>query len=180
MINLFVKLQKEGLLKENSSILDLGCGNGRISEPFFKFGCEATLVDKDNKILQETENNFKKIKESGFKSFNTSIENFKFSESYDGIIMSNVLPFQKNKENISRIIQTAFEKLNKRGFLHFTLFGIKDQWVKEYPNMSFYDKDEALSIVKEEPYYLSEDFGKGSTMKGDIKIWHIFSLLYIK
>lgn len=180
MINLFVKLQKEGLLKQDGSILDLGCGNGRLSEPFFKSDYKVTLVDKDSKMLREAEDNFKKIKESGFQSLNTSIEDFEFNEVYDGIIMSNVLPFQKNKENISRIVQTAFDKLNKGGFLYFTLFGVKDQWVKEYPNMIFYEKEEALGIIKREPYYLSEDFGKGSTMKGDIKTWHIFCLLYIK
>ena len=182
MINLFAKLEKEKLLKEKGSLLvDLGCGNGKVSEPFFKAGYEVTLVDKDPKVLQETENNFRKIKEAGFQVINTPIEGFEFNQSYDGIILSNVLPFQKSKENIAKIINDSWNKLNHGGFLFFTLFGVNDQWAKEYAEtMTFYEKGEALSILKDSPHYVSEDYGQGSTMKGDIKLWHIFSVLYIK
>lgn len=162
-------------------MLDLGCGNGKLSEPFFQSGYKVTLVDKDIDALQEAENNLKKIRENELEALNVSIEDFKFDKSYDGIIISNALPFQKSKESIIRIVQTAWEKVNKGGFFYLTLFGVNDEWAKEHvTTMTFHTKDEALSILKESPYYLSEDFGQGSTMKGGMKTWHIFSLLYIK
>jgi SAM-dependent methyltransferase len=181
MINLFKKLQRENLLKKDGKLLDLGCGDGKISASFFEFGYEPTLVDKDGKMLLKAEDNLTKIKDGEFQVLNLDIKDFKFDKFYDGIIASNVLPFQKDKDSVSKIVNEAFEKLNKGGFLFFTLFGTKDQWAKEHPDtMSFYEKDEVLGILKAEPYYVSEDYGMGSTMKGEIKTWHIFCLLYIK
>jgi SAM-dependent methyltransferase len=181
MIPLFNKLQSENLLKQKGILLDLGCGNGRVSEPFFQYGYETILVDKNAGILSEAEDRFKKIKKAGFRIVNIYIENFDFNENYDGIIMSNVLPFQKSKENVEKIVQKAFDKLNKGGFLFFTLFGTRDGWVQEHKDrMIFCEKAEAIGIIKAEPYFISEDYGQGLTMKGDIKTWHIFNLLYIK
>jgi len=159
--------------------LDLGCGNGQFSESFFRYGYEVTLVDK-NEVLSEAENNFKQIKDSGFKTVKVSIEDFVFEDSYDGIIMSNVLPFVKDKSDIQRIVRRAFEKLNDGSFLFFTVFGLQDEWNGKYPNMTFCSKEEASDILEKSPYFLSEDYGRGSTMKGDIKTWHIFHLLYVR
>lgn len=181
MIPVFKHLKKVGLLKSQRKLIDLGCGDGKISEPFFQYGYEVTLVDRDRTALSEAENNFKKIKEDGFKTFNVSIEDFSLDKSYDGIILSNVLPFQKNKETIEKIIKTAYDSLNKKGFLYFTLFGINDQWATErVDTMSFYNKEQALNLIKEPPYFISEDYGTGSTKRGEVKTWHIFYLLYIK
>jgi 16S rRNA G1207 methylase RsmC len=181
MFHLFNKLEREKLLKPQGALLDLGSGNGKMSEPFFNFGYQVTLVDKNKEILQKAEENFKKIKESGFRILNSNVEDFEFQERYDGIILSNVLPFQKNKESIETIIGNAWDKLNEGGFLYLTLFGTKDQWASEHADtMTFYEKEEAWNILKVSPYFSSESYGKGSTMKGDIKTWHIFDLLYIK
>ncbi len=181
MIALFRKLQQEKLLKENGTLLDLGCGNGKISEPFFQFGYDVTLVDKDMEILKEAEKNLSVIKKGGLRAINLQIEEFKFEGNYDGIILSNTLPFQSNMENIEKIVTSAFKSLNSNGFLFFTLFGEKDQWnLAKKEGMTFCEKDAAISILKEEPYYQSEDYGQGTTMKGNLKTWHIFSFLYIK
>lgn len=181
MINLFAKLEREKLLKSNGTLLDLGAGNGKFSEIFFKAGYESILVDKDKEILEVAENNFKNIKSSGFKIFNSTIEDFELTETYDGIIASNALPFISSKESIAAIICNAWEHVAPGGFLYFTLFGPQDQWASERSaSMSFHTKDEALAILPDQPYYISEDYGRGSTMKGGMKTWHIFTLLYIK
>lgn len=181
MIPIFKKLEKEGKLKQAGRLLDLGSGNGKVSLPFFEYGYDVTLVDKDKKVLAVAENDFSKVRESGFKTENIEIEKFDFQDSYDGIIISNVLPFQKNKENVEKVLKQAFAALNEGGFLYFTIFGLRDQWATEHAGtMTFLAKDEALNILEAIPYFTSEDYGQGSTMKGDIKTWHIFHLLYIK
>lgn len=181
VINLFSKLKKENLLKQKGNLLDLGCGNGIVSEPFLKYGYRVTLVDKDVSILSEAENNLKKIKQKGFKIINSPIEQFNFSQTYDGIVISNVLPFQKDKAEIARIVMTAWEKVNNGGFFFFTLFGTEDQWAEERTDsMSFHNKEEVFTLIEKVPYFVSEDYGQGITMKGDIKIWHVFYLLYVK
>ena len=181
MIPIFKKLQKEKLLKENGLILDLGCGDGNLSLPFFQIGYNATLVDVDNSSLSKARDNFEKIRNDGLQIINLPIEQFKFTEQYDGIIISNVLSFIFNKSEVSRILNLTFNSLKDGGFLFFTLFGSKDQWSKERSeSMSFYNKEESLKMIERIPYFLSEDFGQGNTIKGDIKTWHIFHFLYIK
>lgn len=182
MISLFAKLQKEKLLKENGSLLDLGSGDGRLAEPFLRFGYNTFLVDNDEAILLKAESNLKQVGVGNYEFLNTPIEEFNFNRNFDGIIISNVLPFQKNKENVVRIVRMAFEHLNKGCFLFFTLFGTQDDWAIDYKDtMSFYTKEESLSILNEyKPYFISEDYGQGSTMKGDMKTWHVFHILYIK
>lgn len=181
MISWFNKLKQEKLLKSEGTLLDLGCGNGRMSEAFFQHGYDVTLVDFSTEALAQAEKNFKTIKSDGFEIVNSPIEKFQFDKSYDGVLLLNVLPFQKEKSEIERIVNTAFEKLAPGGFLAFSLFGTKDQWATESrEGMSFYTKEEALGILKQGPYFVSEDYGQGMTMKGDIKTWHVFHFLYLK
>ncbi|MBU6370666.1 MAG: class I SAM-dependent methyltransferase [Patescibacteria group bacterium] len=181
MIPIFIKLQSEKLLKPAGSILDLGSGAGKLSEPFLKAGYHATLVDTDAGALAKAKENFRTYHANSFALLHEPIEKFAFHDPYDGILAVNVLSFQKDKMEISRIVQDAFSHVKTGGFFYFTLFGTKDDWANSHADrMSFYEKDEALSILDQKPYFLSEDYGTGSTMKGDLKTWHVFHLLYVK
>jgi len=178
MITLFKKLQSEDLLKKQGMLLDLGSGDGSVAKAFLEFGYNLTLLDKNPELLELAKKN---LGDSEIKTVNENIENFKFENKYDGIIISNVLPFVTNKEKIEEIVRNAFDNLNKGGFLFFTLFGDKDEWKDQRKDtMSFYTKEEAGRILKEIPYFQSEDYGKGKTMKGDMKTWHILYFLYLK
>lgn len=180
MIPLYKKLHQENLIKPNGAILDLGSGDGSLSLPFFKNGSSITLVDINKDALVEAQNKFQEIKSDGLETINSPIENFQYSKNYDGIIISNVLPFITNTEQITKVTSEAFTHLNQSGFLYFTLFGEKDQWKMERDNMSFHSKDEVFKILDQKPYFVSEDFGKGATKSGAIKTWHVYSFLYIK
>jgi SAM-dependent methyltransferase len=181
MINVFKKLEIEGLLAPAGNLLDLGSGPGKLSEPFIEHGYTATLVDKNPGVLAKarerlTARNFQAftIKEQGMESFD-------FTEGYDGILISNALPFIQSKAKVTEILHQAYGALRPGGFLFFTLFGPKDQWAGEkQESMSFFDKEEAGNILESEPYYLSEDYGTGATMAGPLKRWHILHFLYIK
>ncbi len=181
MISLFGKLQREKLLKTGGSLLDLGCGDGKIDEQFFKAGYDITLVDIDKEVLLKAEKNLLASGDLGLRTKNIPIEKFEFDENYDGVIISNVLSFQNNKESVNNIVKESFKHLDIGGFLFFTLFGEKDEWNNKRKDMIFYSKSGALKIIEDqEPYFVSEDYGRGITMKGDIKTWHVFHMLYIK
>ncbi len=169
------------MLKKHGFLADLGCGDGSVSEPFFESGYHVLLVDKDKEKLSLADGRFHKVKDNDYELINEPVEKFDFDKSFDGIIMSNILPFIHDKSEVKRIVKTAFDNLKTGGFIYFTLFGVEDEWVDIHANtMSFYSKTEALGILDKKPYFTSEDFGKGLTMKGDIKTWHIFALLYLK
>lgn len=182
MINLFQKLQSEQKLKTNGLLLDLGGAEGQKSSPFLKFGYRIILTDINDHLLDQASLNFKKIKDNDWQIINQTIQDFSFEDTYDGIIIANVLPFITDKREISRIIKAVFQSLNKSGFLYFTLFGSNDDWaIQRKDEMSFYSRDEALSILQSTtPYFFSEDIGQGLTKKGQLKNWHIFHFLYIK
>lgn len=86
------------------NVLDLGCGNGRNSHFLAKkFGCETTLVDKQQEFLLQAEENLKK---AGFhikKVILSEIEalNQKSLETYDIVlcnyVLQNVHPKHYNK-----------------------------------------------------------------------------------
>ncbi len=105
--------------------MDLGSGNGRVSYPFFDYGYEVTLVDKDKGALEDAKSTFDKKENGVFTIVENSIEDFSFVSKYDGIILSNVLSFQKDKDNIKRIVNSAFESINTGGFYLFHCFWAK-------------------------------------------------------
>lgn len=173
MINVFKKLKSENLLNASGSILDLGSGSGNITEPFLDVGYTVTLVDNDEKILSDAK--------AGNIIIHCNIEDFSFNEMYDGIFIVNVLPFLNDKIKTKNIINHAYNVLRYNGFLFFSVFGPMDQWAIDRSNdMSFFTKEEALALLTAEPYFTSEDYGKGATMDGKIKMWHILYFLYIK
>ncbi|MEX0918751.1 MAG: class I SAM-dependent methyltransferase [Candidatus Paceibacterota bacterium] len=182
MIPLFKKLKNEKLLKADGQLIDLGGGDGRQAMDFLKYGYQVTLVDVDEGALIQAQKNFKEIAEDGYwRIENKNIQDFVFNQKYDGIIMANVLPFITDKQEIARIIKTAFRSLDESGFLYFTLFGPNDGWVTERRGkMSFYSRDESLSLLSIPPYFSSEDIGQGLTRQDKIKNWHILHFLYIK
>jgi SAM-dependent methyltransferase len=181
MINVYKKLEIEGLLKKGGALLDLGCGEGRGSEPFLQSGYTATLVDQNSDALSKAGARFGSNESYKFNLVTEDIRNFAFTTKYDGINIMNVLPFLNNKEDIKKLVSASYDSLNSGGFLFFTVFGNKDQWASEKTDsMCFYTMDEAMQIVDREPYFISEDFGKGITRKGDMKVWNVLHFLYIK
>lgn len=116
-------------------ILDLGCGNGRLSLGFAKKGINVIGIDKiDRSILNE---HFKFIQED--------IKNFKFDGKYDLIIASLVLHFLK-KEAAMKIIGEIKSNTEERGFNFLICMSNEDDCSKAKPE-NFYPDLELLKQI---------------------------------
>jgi hypothetical protein len=153
-------------LLKGGRALDLGAGDLKFSGKFQEFGYSLDAVDtKDIAPL------------TGVNVFKQDMLTFDI-KNYDLIIARNSLPFTDTKAMIKKIA----DGLNKGGVTFFTLFGPKDEW-NGRSDINFIDYQEAIDFIEScglSIYRRSTEEGKGPTMKGDIKYWHMHSFLCTK
>jgi len=131
----------KGRFENTKSVLDAGCGTGRNLSYFLQNGFNVYGLDSDEKKIEQTIRNAKKINPS------TPLSNFKvataeqipFAENFDLIICNAVLHFSKNKEQFDEILFSLWSKLNDNGILFIRLasnIGI-EKLVKPLSNGNF-------------------------------------------
>lgn len=87
----------------NASVLDIGCGTGKLTEELQKYG-KVTAIDKSEEAI-------KLCKKRGIKNaIRTSIEDFKPDEQFDCIIALDILEHCQNDELIIKKIHTLLKK----------------------------------------------------------------------
>ncbi|MFZ3077485.1 MAG: methyltransferase domain-containing protein [Candidatus Aenigmatarchaeota archaeon] len=122
MISQYVKLLKP------KEVLDLGCGNGKISLRFAEMGANITGVDKREEKYAYEKFNF----------VHQDIRDFKFNKEYDLIIASFVLHFLNNFE-ATEIIKKIKVNTEIGGYNFLICLSKKDDFYKKenfYPNPS--------------------------------------------
>lgn len=165
-----ILLDKLNLLN-GGSVLDVGSRDCSNSIDFVNKGFTVDAIDiNDAPVSCEQKGvNYKKI----------SFEDFSPDKKYDVIIARHVLPF------LSISIESSLDKLCKllqeKGVLYFSVFGKKDDWCGE-SRIQIVDVDDVRGIVKKHTVisYESEEYYKGPTYSGDIKNWHIITMVVIK
>jgi SAM-dependent methyltransferase len=180
VIPLFKKLRRENLLT-GGILVDLGCGDGILSEEFFEAGYHTILVDADAARLSAADARFRRVRPTGYQLVHEMIQRFSLPDDIGGVIISNVLPYVKSRRAARSIVRRSYAAIGPRGFVYCSLFGAADEWAaKEDTSMDFYSRQEALGLLEVAPYFVSEDSGTGITTAGDFKRWHIFQMLYVK
>ncbi|MFQ6010521.1 MAG: methyltransferase domain-containing protein [Candidatus Aenigmatarchaeota archaeon] len=127
-------IKKEKLISEYlkgltpKDVLDIGCGNGKISLMFIKRGANVTGIDKKKKPFTNKK----------FKFIRCGIGDFNFEKEYDVIIASLVLHFL-NKSEANRIIKKIKGYTQTGGHNFIICFSKRDSSYKKgkfYPNLS--------------------------------------------
>ena len=157
--------------KDIKKVLDLGSHDGRKPKNFSDK--EVTLVDVDKEVLKKA---FLDLPNA--KIVESDIRKFVYTESYDLILVSNVLPFI-TKEEIWQVVLDAWSHVESGGFLYINLLGKKDGWYGKTKH-TFVDGEFARSLLSEDPLVFIEEEAPGLTMAGEIKKWHIYYLVYKK
>lgn len=170
------KMKSEGLLKDGSVALDLGCGSGRDTLVLAELGYRVDAVDKNNELEDKSDQNIAFTQQD--------ITDFLIKpDYYDIIIANNSLPFLPGRETLKQKIAEMALGLKVGGKVFLTLFGPNDQWAQEQKPMSFFSYTEAVGLLVSLPlrlYWQSTEEGYGKTMKGNIKYWHIHRFLCIR
>lgn len=106
-------------------------------------------------------------------------EDFTTDKKYNLILSRHVLPFLdlEVKDSVNKISGL----MSQDAVLYFTVFGPEDDWSIN-PKIKICSKDEALNIASEigTVLYHSEEKFLGKTYKGDIKNWHITTIVLKK
>ncbi len=179
------ELQSTPLIKQLDSLkllhggkaLDLGVGPGHESIILAKRDYHVTAVDLSEKTIETLQS---KIAGLPIKLVHSNILSFEIHlNSFDLIIVKNVLPFLENKNDAIEVIKKLANGLKNNGIIYLTLFGPSDEWANK-PTMSFFEYQEAIDLLSSLPLKIlhrSTEEGLGSTMFGDIKYWHIHKFL---
>jgi tellurite methyltransferase len=132
-IKIIEKLSNEVNLK---SILDLGCGNGRLTNCLVKKGIRVTGIDLENRSYN---NNINFIK--------SDIRDYKINQNYDLVISSCVLHFMKKDEAINTINKMK-KNTSKGGYnLLVCMSELEESKMKHY---RFYpSKKELINLYKD-------------------------------
>ena len=99
----------KGILKNNSRVLDIGCGSGVLLEKIRQNGInDITGIDFSKKSIEI-------VKSKGINCFHGLFEDYKCSKGYDLIVMNNYIEHTTNP----RIeLQKAFSMLNTDGVIY--------------------------------------------------------------
>jgi len=135
-------------IKNNSIILDVGCGSGRILKPMSKF-CNILGIEKSVNMYNE-------VVKSGFNNIiNLSAQEFETRDKYDGIYFSMSLHQMGSKLDQINILKKYFKFLNTGGKL--LLITISHNQFKEIPINKYFKK---VTLIDKNRFLSIEDIEK--------------------
>lgn len=142
-----------------TTALEIGPGEGKFCNALQESGVLVTAIDKERSSNIHPQVRFETM----------SFEDYIPDKPFDLVHARNVIPFFKNKpEQLARMLSMG-------RYVYFTFFGPSDPWAEKGMTIS---KDEMLPVLKSAKIlYWKEEQYEGSTMKGDIKPWHVFTYL---
>ena len=106
------------LLKKNSKIIDLGCGNGNTVLGFQSKGFDVKGLEPSKGLVNAAKKYTKSIKQGGYEQIN------KIKGKFDLIIFNDVLQFLISPKNA---IDIAIKKLNRKGYLYIKFGPLKSK-----------------------------------------------------
>ena len=104
------------LKKENSCLLDIGCGTGKHASLLVEKGYKVHGIDNSETMLKEAVRNF-----GGIVSFSKGdIRNFKLDKTFDIITsLFHVMSYQIRNEDLEASFQSVYNHLNPGGYFIF-------------------------------------------------------------
>ena len=127
--SLFAQYIAENYLgDEKSSLIELGCGNGRDSIYFGKKGLNVVAIDQSEKSIDFLQNKFSEVKNLEFKSGDfTDLKNEKIYDIvYSRFTLHSINSFEQN-----RVLNWCYNQLNKSGLLCIEVRGKKNELYKK-------------------------------------------------
>ena len=116
-----------------SSVLELGCGSGRVTIPLAKQGLQITGIDFDKKMLDEF------VKIPGYEALSNKItllqhdmRNFELNKKFDRIIIPfNTIFCLLSLEDVLSMLKTVKKHLNPNGQLIFDFYYMNKEMVEK-------------------------------------------------
>jgi ubiquinone/menaquinone biosynthesis C-methylase UbiE len=112
--NGYKSIIEEHILLENSNVLDIGCGTGRLAAHLSESVNQWCGLDIDSESIELAKINLKKLKLEDRVTFKVgSFLNIPFDQKFDIAISSNSLHFEDNKDGA---FKNVYNSLNSGGY----------------------------------------------------------------
>lgn len=170
LMNPIILLKKIGLLS-GIYALDVGARNCVYATELAEAGFSVDAIDVIDCPSQCLASNIHYTK--------VRFEDFSVLKKYDVIIARHVIPFLSI--SIEKSLHKLIDMLSGNGVLYISVFGEKDDWsVKD--NVMITNLNNLHKIVGNYVHvlYQSEEEFKGKTYSGEIKKWHIITMVLVK
>lgn len=163
------------VLSGGKTVLDLGAGSMRDSLYLLEKGYEVTAVD----MSTGAEDIASKMEYKNFHFIQTKFEDLDLQEMmYDLVSAQWALSFISSHEELDTLIKDIHSHMNKGGVFVGQIFGVHDEWNTTDTNMTFLTKSEVQNVCKDfEIIELDEEEKDSPTARGQMKHWHIFSII---
>ncbi len=114
--------------KKNDSILEVGCGKGRLAYACVKRGLKVTGIDINRKAIELLN---KDTYLFGTKIYYANILNVRFKEKFKGVLLQGLLSALVKKDRIKCLNKVKLA-MDNGGYLHISEFEISDKFEKKY------------------------------------------------
>lgn len=155
------------LPSKETLIVDLGCGDGRVSKLFYDAGYRVLAVDKNEASLKEVAEAMPNADIRKSDILDVHIPDGAF------IIVRNVLPFLPSKD-----VVTKFLTDNKNHAMYFTLFGPEDEKAKMALSWTRAEAD-ALARAVSGIIWFRETKGIGTNLAGGRRQSHTYEFIRV-
>lgn len=174
------RLEWDNLLIKRGRALDVGVGLGRETLALANLGFEVDSVDINIKYLDAIKDNIGIFKVNLINKDISSFEMLK--NTYQVVILNNVLLFISDKEEVRRVINSITESIVNGGVLYLSTFGPKNEGFNGRAT-SFFEYNEILEVLEENKltvYNKMMQEGYANDMAKNKKFWQIYTFICIK
>ena len=154
-----------GLCQQDSKVLELGCGGGRISLPIAMHGCHVTGLDNDQQMLQRLQQAARKegVVPEQLRLLQGDMRRFELHCRYDRIFLPfNTLYLLQSEQEILNCFQCAKLHLKEEGLFAFDIHCV-DESISEsdtpdtwYPCLVIRLPDGDISVTENRVWNLEE------------------------
>ena len=171
------------MIKENATVLDLGCGAGVDSQYFLENGHSVIAVDREVTTIEEKKKAIDNALAHRLQVIKADFNDLDFPKA-DVIYASYSLPFC-GKSNFSATWQNQFETLPKGTVIGIVLFGHQDAWFGHNDYLVFHSEEEAKALLNAfEINHYENLVYEGTCMSSDgstiDKLWHVMNIVAVK
>lgn len=153
-------------IKKGTTIIDIGSGDGFISNEFYKQGAIVKAIDKKTRPANLN-------KEIVF--YNLTLQEFlreKSSEKFDIIFVRNVMQFIDRKEFIENILPKLTKLVNPNGILALATFYAEPILGFDKPLLATYDLKDLITITNPNKILLKRQYKcRSLSLDGKIRMF---------
>lgn len=156
------------LLNNNDSVLDVGCGNGLVSDYLEQKGMKVTAIDSSQNMLDIC-----KKRNNNIDYYKMDVRNLNFEDSTFNAIFCYAVLIHIDKLETFKVLKTFYKLLKSKGILFINVMEEKEPnenttVVESLDNQyktwfQYYNKEELINMLKE---ILVENAGHFNTSTG--------------